>query len=87
MELYLLSQCVLSNHDENIIFPVLDEAEQRASVCVQLGLTGFSFCRDRSSHDLRHRAGHGHVLGDVALERGGDHGNTTHSCGTCTALL
>uniref|UniRef100_A0A8B9TKA7 Potassium voltage-gated channel subfamily A member regulatory beta subunit 1 n=1 Tax=Anas platyrhynchos TaxID=8839 RepID=A0A8B9TKA7_ANAPL len=31
--------------------------------------------RNRPSHDARNKPGHGHVLGDVALERHGDHGS------------
>lgn len=37
-------------------------------------------CRDRACDDLRDRAGFGHVLGDVPLERGGDHGRTCRTC-------
>lgn len=45
MELYLLSQCVLSKHDEheNIIFPVLDEAEQQSLSLCAAGTHWFLF--------------------------------------------
>lgn len=33
-------------------------------------------CRNRSSHDPRHKPRHGHVLGNVTLEPHGDHGET-----------
>lgn len=45
-------------------------------------------CRNRPSHDPRDQPRHGHVLGDVALEPHGDHGETrqpslTTSLGVC----
>lgn len=57
------------------------------SVCLKLKVNAVRMkterfvCRGGTCNDVRHKPGHGHVLGNVPLERHGDNG-LIHSCFT-----
>lgn len=53
---------------EDLVLPKCPAQPSSGVVCC------LSSCRDCPGHDARHQPGHGHVLGHIALERHGDHG-------------